>query len=120
MKTSNIWSDKMKNAHKMASRLCANGKTYRENLSTSIKVQHMLERVITIADINFLMNELGGYWVNLHIQHMDKDGKFEMTGGISSIDVYHYVAPRTQEQDEIAIGVMIEAEKRIGNKINLD
>lgn len=121
MKTSNnIWPDKMKNAHKMASRLCANGKTYRDNLSTALKAQHMLTRIITIADINYLMNELGSYWVSLHIKHMDKSAKFYITGGINSIDVYHYVAPRTQEQDEIAIGVLIESEINSGQKVNLD
>jgi len=85
-----------------------------------MKVQHMLIRQITLADINWLMNYLGSRFVNLHLEHLKQNALFEITGGVSEIDVYHYVKPRTDEENQKAIGVMIESETNSGIKLNLD
>ena len=97
-----------------------NYNSYKENLSIAMKVQHMLDRQITLADINWLMNYLGSRFVTLNLQHLKQDALFEITGGVSFIDVNHYVKPRTQEQDVKAIGVMIASEIKSGRKLNLD
>ncbi|MEE9571973.1 MAG: hypothetical protein V3W20_02870 [Candidatus Neomarinimicrobiota bacterium] len=116
-----IWSIKMKNAHQMARRISDfNYNSYKENLSIAMKVQHMILRQITLADINWLMNYLGSRFVTLNLHHLKKTALFEITGGVSEIDVYHYVRPRTDEENEIAIGVMIESERKSGIKVNLD
>ncbi len=118
---STIWSTKMKNAHRMAKRISDfNYNSYRENLSISMKVQHMLMRQITLADINWLMNYLGSKFVSLHLEHLKQNALFEITGGVSEIDVYHYVRPRTDKENEIAIGVMIASERKSSIKVNLD
>ena len=116
-----LWSTKMKNAHRMVRYMpFIQSNTYRQNLSIAMKVQHMIDHTITFADINWLMNYLGSKFVNLHLEHLKKTALFEITGGVSEIDVYHYVKPRTQEQDNKAIGVMIASEIKSGRKLNLD
>lgn len=111
----------MKNAHRMARVISGiNYNSYRENLSIAMKVQHMILRQITLTDVNWLVNCLGGKFVNLHLQHLKKTALFEITGGVSEIDVYHYVRPRTGAEDNKAIGVMIESEIKSNIKLNLD
>lgn len=116
-----LWKIKMKNAHRMARRLSgSNYNIYRENHSMALRVQHMLLRAITMADINWLMNYLGSGFVTLNLRHLYKTDLFTITGGVSEIDVYHYVKPRTEAQDTKAMGVMIESEIKSGRKLNLD
>ncbi len=119
MKTN--WSIKMKNAHSMARRISDfNYNSYQENLSIVLKVQHMLLRQITLADINWLMNYFDNRFVILNLEHLNKDALFTITGGINYIEVEHYIRPRTEAEDNKAIGVMIESELKTGHKRNLD
>ena len=111
----------MKNAHRMARRISDfNYNSYKENLSIAMKVQHMILIPITYTDINWLMNYLDNKFVILNVTHLKKDALFQITGGIMWIEVEHYVRPRTQEEDQKAIGVMIAAERKSGRKLNLD
>lgn len=116
-----LWKVKMKNAHRMARRISDfNYNSYKENLSIALKVQHMIMRPISLADVNWLMNFIGGDFVTLNLQHLKQNSLFTITGGVSFIDVEHYVNPRTQNQNEKAIGVMIASEIKSGRKLNLD
>ena len=115
------WSTKMKNAHRMVRYMpFIQSNTYRQNLSIAMKVQHMIGHTITFADVNWLMNYLGSRFVTLNLRHLKKTALFTITGGVSFIDVDHYVAPKTQAQNEKAIGVMIASEIKSGRKLNLD
>lgn len=118
------WSRKMKNAHRMARGITyldtMKGKPYRERLSLAMKVQHLLDTFLFVDDVNFLRNALGRNFVRIHLEHLKKGRLFVITGGITEIDIYHYVAPRTVDQDEKLIEVMIESEIKSGATLNLD
>lgn len=119
-----LWSVKMKNAHKMARGITwinrMKGTTYRERLSLAMKVQHLLDTFLFVDDVNFLRNALGRNFVRIHNCHDLTISIFEMTGGITEIDIYPYVAPRTVEQEEECIEVMIQSEINSGLTLNLD
>lgn len=97
-----------------------NYNSYKENLSIALKVQHMILRPVTYGDINWMMNYLDNKFVILNVTHLKKDALYEITGGIMWVQVDHYVTPRTQAQNEKAIGVMIASEIKSGRKLNLD
>ena len=97
---------------------------YKERLSAALKVRHMMKRIVTIHDINWLMNNYNTKYIDLSpLRSFRKTDKFKVSGSIRNhidIEITYYVRPRTQEEDNKMIGVMIESERRSGRKLNLD
>ena len=97
---------------------------YRERLSIALKVRHMMKRIIIIYDINWLMNNYNTKYIDLSLlRSFRKTDRFCLSGSIRNhidLEITHYVRPRTQEEDNRMIGVMIESERRSGHKLNLD
>ena len=118
--------DIMSLAHRKAKdlRFYGDKRSYRELLSISLKVRHMMKRIITIHDINWLMNNYNTKYIDLSLlRSFYKTDKFKVSGSIRNhidLEITHYVRPRTQEEDNKMIGVMIESERRSGRKVNLD
>ena len=118
--------DIMSMAHRKAKDLRYYGdkRSYRELLSISLKVRHMMNRTITIIDINWLMNNYPTRNIDMTLilsLHISK--RFELKGSIKNhidLDISHYVRPRTQEEDNKIIGIMIASERKSGRKLNLD
>ena len=106
-------------AHRVARRLRAQDKrSYKELLSLALKVEHMKKRLITVIDINWLMTNHPEVNLTL-VTTLYKSDRFIITGGYY-LTIEHYVRLRTEQEDDYCIGVMIESERKSGNKITLD
>ncbi len=109
----------MSMAHRVARRMrAADKRNYRELFSLALKVEHMKTRLITVIDINWLKEFYPEVDLTL-VTTLYASDRFIITGGYY-LTIQHYVRPRTEEEDNYCIGVMIESEIKSGNKIILD
>lgn len=108
--------DTMSKALRLAKRLPTG--TYRQRLSLALKVEHLRNRLITVIDINWL--KLYYPHVNLSlIRTLYKSDRFVITGGYY-LSIEHYVRPRTEQEDNYCIGIMIQSEINSGINPKLD
>ena len=112
--------DMMSKAHRIAKDLLfyGNRSSYMQRLSLALKVEHMRRRTITVIDINWLMQNYPEVDLSL-VKRMHKYDRFIVTGGYY-LSIEPHVRPQSEEQINYGIGVMIESEKKSGNKITLD
>jgi len=118
--------DIMSMSHRKVKSLQAFGdqRSYKELLSISLKVRNMMNRTITVIDINWLYDNLPSKHIDLSLVkslHLTK--AFFITGIIrndADITINAYVAPRTVAQDEALIGALIESDRKSGITLNLD
>ena len=112
--------DIMSRSHRIAKDLLfyGNRSSYKKRLSLALKVEHLRKRLITVLDINWLMENYPQVNLSL-IKRLHKYDSFIITVGYY-LSVEHYVEPKNEEQINYGIGVMIESEKRSRNKITLD
>ena len=105
-------------------RLFGDKRSYKELLSISLKVRNMMNRTITVIDINWLYDNLPGKHIDLSLVksvHITK--AFYITGDLKNdadITINPYVKPTTIEQDEALIVALIESERKSGIQVNLD
>ncbi len=118
--------DIMSMAHRKAKDLQIFGdkRSYRELLSISLKVRHMMKRTITVLEINWLYGNMRAWHIDLSLVkslHINK--QFFITGSVrndADIKINVYVKPKTVEQDEALIGALIASEIKSGIQVNLD
>ena len=106
-------------AHKVARRMRAlDNRNYKVLFALALKVEHMKKRLITVIDINWLKAFYPEVDLTL-VRSLHASDRFIITGGYY-ITLEHYVRPRTEQEDNYCIGVMIESEIKNGIKPNLD
>lgn len=108
--------DMMSKAHRIAKQLQVGN--YKERLSIALKVEHLRKRLITVIDINWLMENYPEVDLSL-VRTLFKSDRFHTTGGYY-LAVEHYIKPQTEEQINYGIGVMIQSERKSNHKITLD
>ncbi len=100
-------------------------RSYKELLSVSLKVRHMMKRTITVIDINWLMSNYPTRNIDIseHVKSLHISKRFELSGSIKNdidLEISRYVRPRTESEDNHMIGVMIESEIKSGHRVNID
>ena len=106
-------------AHKVARRMKAlDSRNYKVLFALALKVEHMKKRLITVIDINWLMANHPDVDLKL-VTRLHRSDRFIITGGYY-LSIEHYVSPRTEQEDNYCIGVMIESEYKSGIKPKLD
>ena len=78
----------------------------------------MKTRLITVIDINWLKAFYPEVDLTL-VRTLHKTDVFVIKGWYY-LTIDHYVRPRTEEEDNYCIGVMIESERKTGIKPKLD